>query len=148
GFFADGKLKRIDILGGAPQVLANAVNGHGGTWNREGTIVFAPTAAGPVFKVPATGGKPAAVTRLETGQGSHRFQQFLPDGRHFVYFVQGGLAQGVYSASLDGAPSKRLANTDAAAVVSPLGFLLFLRQTTLFAQAFDFRRQELSSNPF
>ena len=148
GFFADGKLKRVEIVGGAPQVLGNAVNGQGGTWNREGTIVFAPTAAGPVFKVTATGGDPVAVTRLQTGQGSHRFPQFLPDGRHFVYFVQGGLAQGVYAGSLDGGSSKRLANADAAAVVSPLGFLLFLRQTTLFAQAFDFKRQELSSNPF
>ena len=148
GFFADGKLKRVEIVGGAPQVLGNAVNGQGGTWNREGTIVFAPAAAGPVFKVTATGGDPVAVTRLQTGQGSHRFPQFLPDGRHFVYFVQGGLAQGVYAGSLDGGSSKRLANADAAAVVSPLGFLLFLRQTTLFAQAFDFKRQELSSNPF
>src|SRR2546426_1072686 len=73
GFFADGKLKRVEIVGGAPQVLGNAVNGQGGTWNREGTIVFAPAAAGPVFKVTATGGDPVAVTRLQTGQGSHRF---------------------------------------------------------------------------
>ncbi len=89
-----------------------------------------------------------AATRLETGQGSHRFPQFLPDGRHFIYFVQGGPAQGVYSGSLDGGSSKRLVNADVAAEISPPGFLLFLRQTTLFAQAFDFKRQELSGNPF
>src|SRR5262249_21353647 len=83
-----------------------------------------------------------------TGQGSHRFPQFLPDGKHFIYFVQGGLSQGIYAGSLDGTSSKRLTNADAAAVVSPSGFLLFLRQTTLFAQAFDFKRQELSGNPF
>ncbi len=147
GFFADSKLKRIDIVGGAPQVLANAVNGRGGAWNREGTIMFA-GGIGPLFKVPATGGEPVAVTRLETGQGSHRFPQFLRDGRHFIYFVQGGPAQGVYAGSLDGGPSKRLANADAAGVVSPSGFLLFPQQTTLFAQAFDFKRQELSGNPF
>src|SRR5262249_48371207 len=69
-------------------------------------------------------------------------------GRHFIYFIQGGPSQGVYASSLDGAPSKRLANADAAGVVSPSGFLLFLRQTTLFAQAFDFQRQELSGSPF
>jgi Tol biopolymer transport system component len=148
GFFADGKLKRIEIVGGAPQVLANAALPRGGAWNRDGTIVFAPAVAGPLLKVPATGGEAVAVTRLETGQQSHKFPQFLPDGRHFIYYVAGGPAQGVYTSSLDGGSSKQLANTDAAAVVSPSGFLLFARQTTLFAQAFDFKRQELSGNPF
>jgi serine/threonine protein kinase len=147
GFFADGKLKRIDIAGGALQVLTNAAAGRGGAWNREGTIIFAPF-VGPLLKIPATGGERVAVTRLEPGQGSHRFPQFLPDGRRFIYFVQGGPAQGVYAGSLDGGTSKRLANADAAAVVSPSGFLLFARQTTLFARAFDFKRQELSGNPF
>jgi len=147
GFFADGKLKRIDIVGGVPQVLANAAVGGGGAWNREGTILFFP-AAGPLFKVPATYGEAVAVTRLETGQLGHAYPQFLPDGQNFVYFVQGGPSRGIYAGSLDGGPSRRLANADAAAVVSPSGFLLFPRQTTLFAQSFDFKRQELSGNPF
>src|SRR5438094_2219086 len=82
GFFSDGKLKRTDIMGGAPQVLANAINGRGGAWNREGTIVFSPGFDVPLFKVTAVGGQPEALTRLETGQKSHRFTQFLPDGRH------------------------------------------------------------------
>jgi Tol biopolymer transport system component len=148
GFFADSQLKRIDIVGGAPQVVANAGAGRGGAWNRDGTILFAPLGTGPLLKTPATGGEAVAGTRLESGQTSHRFPQFLPDGRHFVYFVQGGPAPGVYSGSLDGGSSKWLANADAAAVVSPSGFLLFLRRTTLFAQAFDFKRQELSGSPF
>ncbi|PYV29551.1 MAG: hypothetical protein DMG22_22715, partial [Acidobacteria bacterium] len=137
GFFADGKLKRVDIVGSALQVLATAANGQGGAWNREGTILFAPITSGPLMKVPATGGEAMAVTRLEAGQGSHRFPQFLPDGRHFIYFVTSPPARGVYAGSLDGGSSKRLTNADTAAVVSPSGFLLFPRQTTLFAQAFD-----------
>ena len=60
----------------------------------------------------------------------------------------GGLSQGIYAGSLDGGSPKRFAHADAAAVVSPSGFLLFPRQTTLVAQAFDFKRQELSGNPF
>jgi Tol biopolymer transport system component len=148
GFFADGKLKRIDIVSGAQQVLANAEAGFGGTWNRDGAIVFAPNGAGPLLKVPADGGKPAAVTRLETVQSNHRFPQFLPDGRHFIYFVFRGPDQGIHAGSLDEGPSKRIANADAAAVVAPSGFLLFARQTTLFAQSFDFKRLELSGNPF
>jgi serine/threonine protein kinase/Tol biopolymer transport system component len=148
GFFADGKLKRVEIVGGAPHVLADAAVGQGGAWNREGTILFAPTAAGPLLKAPAAGGELVAATRLETGQVAHKFPQFLPDGRHFIYFVLGGPSQGIYAGSLDGGSSKRLANADAAAVVSPSGFLFFPRQTTLFAQAFDFKRQVLSGNPF
>src|SRR5262249_36160011 len=147
-FFADGKLKRIDIAGGAPQVLADAAAGRGGTWNRDGTILFAPNAAGALLKVPASSGESVAVTQLETRQLGHRFPQFLPDGQHFIYFVLGGPNQGVYAGSLDGTRPKRLALPNRTAVVSPSGFLLFLRQTALFAQAFDFRRQELSSNPF
>src|SRR5262249_47972116 len=113
-----------------------------------GTILFAPV-IGPLLKVPAAGGgETTTVTRLDTGQTNHRFPWFLPDGRHFVYFVQGGPGQGVYVGSLDATSSKRLTSADSAAVVSPSGFLLFLRQTTLFAQAFDFERQELSGNPF
>jgi len=96
--------------------------------------------------VPATGGDPVAVTRLETGQTGHKFPQFLPDGRHFIYFIQSA-GQGVYAGSLDGGPSKRLANADAAAVLSPSGFLLMARQETLYAQAVDFKTQELSGNP-
>src|SRR5262249_33212087 len=118
-FFADSKLKRIDIVGGAPQVLADASAGRGGAWGWEGTIVFAPSRTGPLLKVSATRGEPVAATRLETGQVSHRFPQFLPDGRHFIYFAQGGPGQGIYASSLDGGSSKRLANADAAGVVSP-----------------------------
>src|SRR5439155_16802138 len=70
------------------------------------------------------------------------------DDQHFIYFVQGGPAPGVYAGSLDGGSSKRLVTADSAAVVSPSGFLLFVQQKTLFAQAFDFTRQELSGNPF
>src|SRR5262249_9227057 len=99
-FFADGKLKRIDIVGGAPQVLANAPVGRGGAWNPDGTILFNAIAGGSLFKVPATGGEAVAVSRLETGQTSHRFPQFLPDGRHFIYFIQGGPDQGLYAGSL------------------------------------------------
>ena len=148
GFFADSKLKRVDIVGGTPQPLANAVAGLGGAWNRDGTILFAATGTNPLLKIPAAGGEPVVVTRLETGQAGHVFPQFLPDGRHFIFFVRGGTGQGVYAGSLDGGAPKRLANADAAAVVSPSGFLLFVRQTTLFAQAFDFQRLELSGNPF
>src|SRR5262249_23543504 len=74
GFFADGKLKRIDSVGGAPNILANAPFARGGSFNREGTVLFAPRADGPLWKLPATGGEPAAVTRLN-GESGHKFPQ-------------------------------------------------------------------------
>ena len=99
GFFADGKLKRIDVAGGPPQALAEAPAGRGGTWSRDGTIVFAASNASPLWRVPASGGQPVAITKLDLPrQGSHRFPQFLPDGRHFLFFAQGNPdAQGIRS---------------------------------------------------
>jgi Tol biopolymer transport system component len=77
GFFAEGKLKRIDIVGGAPQVPADAGSRTGRYVESGGTILVSPSGSGPLFKLPATGGELAAVTRLEAGQSSHRYPQFL-----------------------------------------------------------------------
>src|SRR5262249_836100 len=79
--------------------------------------------------------------------GPHRFPQFLPDGRHFIYWVA-AQTPGIYINSLDGGSPKRLADADGPAVISPVGFLLFHRQNTLFAQAFDLKKQELSAIQF
>jgi serine/threonine protein kinase len=140
GFFADGQVKRLDLDGGRPRTVAEARNGQGGTWNREGIIVFAPFAASPLMRVPATGGIPVAVTQLAAGEGSHRFPAFLPDGGRFLFYV--GLsephAEGVYIGSLDASdPRRRILATDTAAVYSPPGYLLMMRQNVLMAAPFD-----------
>src|SRR4029453_17939963 len=98
GFFADGKLKRINLGGGAPQELAVALQARGATWNAADVIVFAPTATAPLMQVPARGGTPAAATQLSKGQGSHRWPQFFPDGRRFIFSVALGQLEtrGVY----------------------------------------------------
>src|SRR5262249_39070408 len=81
GFFADGKLKRLALDGRMPQVLASSPAARGGAWTRDGTIVFAPSTAVPLFKVPAAGGSAVAMTQLDPGaQVSHRWPQPLPDG--------------------------------------------------------------------
>jgi serine/threonine protein kinase len=140
GFFAGGTLKRVDIAGGAPQVLANAGLGRsvgGGAWNQQGIIIFSD--GGKFTKVPAAGGAPTPI-----GINGF-FPRFLPDGQHFFYF--GGVRDhSLYLSTLDGAPSKRIMNADAGAVISPLGFLLFLQQSTLFAQAFDLRNLKTSGH--
>ena len=93
GFFADGKLKRIDFSQGAVQVLADAPNSRGGTWNADNVILFAPASIGPLGRVAATGGRVTPVTQLAPGQGSHRWPQFLPDGRRFLFSMATGLPQ-------------------------------------------------------
>jgi eukaryotic-like serine/threonine-protein kinase len=147
GFFADGKLQRIDIEGGLVRTLAIAPNPEGASWNRDGTILFVPNATGPIFRTSATGGEVEALTRIEAKQSSHRFPQFLPDGRHFLYYVTGSpQVSGVYVNELNGT-TKRLLDADAPASYTPSQYLLFVRQGTLFAQSFDPVKLEVSGNP-
>jgi eukaryotic-like serine/threonine-protein kinase len=148
GFFADGKLQRIDIEGGVVRTLAIAPNPLGASWNVDGTILFVPNFSSPIFRTSATGGEVAALTRTEAKQSSHRFPRFLPDGRHFLYYAAGSPeTSGVYASDLTGT-TKRLLDADAPAAYTPSHHLLFVRQGTLFAQPFDPVRLELSGNPF
>jgi len=151
GFFAGGKLKRVDIDGGATQVLASVAVGRGGTWNRDGVILFAPAAGvTPIFRIAATGGEAVAVTKVDPSKPQiHYFPQFLPDGRHFIYYVPGNPdVRGVYIGQLDDPTTRRLFDADAAAVYASTGHLLFVRQGTLFAQSFDTSKLELTGSPF
>jgi serine/threonine-protein kinase len=148
GFFADGKLKRIDLTGGAPQILADAGSQRGGTWNGEGVIVFAPSGASGLAQVPATGGPATALTPLAPGQTSHRWPQFLPDGRRFLFFAQGRPdTQGVYLGSLDGGEPTRLLAVESVAAYAPPGYLLNVSQGVLFARPFDAARGVVSGDP-
>jgi Tol biopolymer transport system component len=147
GFFAEGKLKRIEVAGGPPQVLASVEFGLGGAWNREGVIVFAQGPTNPLYRVPASGGDPAAITRLDPPrQGGHFFPHFLPDSRHLLFFAQGA-DQGVYLASLDSAETRRLIVADTQAVYAAPGHLFFMRRGTLFAQRFDDSRRDVAGDP-
>ena len=90
-----------------------------------------------------------AVTQLEPSEAGHSFPQFLPDGRHFLYYVRGSPdIRGVYVGQLDGSGSRRLLDADSGAVYASSGHLLFLRHGTLFAYTFNADRLELSGNPF
>ena len=153
GFFADGKLKRFDLDGGVPKVLADAPSGRGGTWNRDGVILFMPNAqlgaTAILMRVPATGGPVTPVTHLSASQASHRWPQFLPDGRRFLFFSGFGRldTQGMYLGSLDGREPTRLLATETAALFMPPHFLLLVRQDALVALPFDPERGVLSGEP-
>ncbi len=142
GFFADGKLKRVDLPGEAPVILADAPTNRGGSWSRRGIIVFAPGYQTGLFQVPADGGAATPVTSLrDLAQTSHRFPHFLPDGAHFVYLGANNAASSgeqteLYFDSLDGKARRRLTRSDSGAVYAS-GYLLFMRGSTLFAQRFD-----------
>ena len=152
GFFAQGKLKKIEAIGGPAQTLCNAADGRGGTWNSEGLIIFSPGPSDPLYRVSATGGEPEPLTSADQSRAerSHRWPYFLPDGRHFIYLVLATATetQGIYIGSLDSKETRRLMNATAAAIYSPPGYLLFARELTLMAQRFDPKKLQLLGDPF
>jgi len=151
GFFAQGKLKKIEATGGPAQTLCNATDGRGGTWNNEGVIIFSPGPNDSLYRVSAASGEPSPLTSLDQSRAerSHRWPYFLPDGRHFIY-LDLALAepQGIYVGSLDSKETKRLMSATAAAIYSPPGYLLFARETTLMAQRFDPRKLQPVGDQF
>jgi Tol biopolymer transport system component len=140
GFFADGKLKRIDISGGVPQVLANAPLGRGGSWNRDGVIIFAPAPPSGIWRVSAAGGPATRVTTLQpdTAATNHVWPQFLPDGRRFIFYQRSNVSehQGIFVGDLDSAVTTHVLRHDGMAVLAG-GSLFLVRDGTLFAQPFD-----------
>jgi len=146
GFFTriSSDLKVIPADGGVARTLAPSRNGKGGTWNRDGVIVFTPDSNTPLFAVPAEGGEPRQLTTLdeERGDNSHRHPFFLPDGRRFLYLarsVRGSDANQVMVGSLDGDPDVEIMKSPAASLFAA-GRLLYLRGTDLMTRPFDAER--------
>ena len=144
GFFAQGQLKTIALAGGPPQSLADAITGRGGSWNRDGIILFAASNVSPILRIASNGGSPVPVTMVPAGVNEgHRYPSFLPDGRHFLFNVGTTRADaaGVYVGSLDGGEPVRLlpdfTNALYAARPGGSGLLVFRRDRTLTAQRFD-----------
>ena len=148
-FYADGFLKRIDLAGGLVKTLARSTVGLGGTWNRNGVVLFVRNPASAIARVTAEGGTVSDATRLDPGHVGHTYPHFLPDGNHFLYHVTAATAdlRGVYVAQLDGGPARRLLDADAGGLYVN-GHLLFVRQGKVFAQEFDAERLELRGSPF
>ncbi len=154
-FFAQGKLKKVDVSGGPPQTLCNTeTTSRGGTWNREGVILFSAGTTTPLVRVPAAGGVPAPATTLDSAtESSHRWPHFLRDGRRFLYWVLAPDREkrAIVIGSLDDKPDskerKRLLAGESPAVYSA-GHLLFEREGTLMAQPFDSAKLELRGESF
>jgi Tol biopolymer transport system component len=146
GFFADGKVKKIDLAGGPAQTVCPAVAGEGGTWNADGVIVFAASTSSALSKCAESGSEPTAVTKLdESRERAHKFPQFLPDGRRFVFLAQP--ANEIRLGSLDSMSSTKVLNADSKAMYSPAGLLVFVRNETLMAQRFDLESGDVGADP-
>jgi serine/threonine protein kinase len=140
-FFAAAKLNKVDASGGPPQALCDAPSGRGGTWGSIGTILFTPDTGSGLARVDAAGGARVALTTLEAKETSHRWPDFLPDGKHFLYFAHGSTSadSGIYLAALDSKERKLLLRNDSNAIYAAPGYLLFVRENTLMAQRFNLR---------
>ena len=153
-FFSEGKLKKADLSGGPVLTICDAERGVGGTWNSDGTIVFAPTPTGALYRVPASGGQPVAVTKLHAGrrETAHRYPAFLPDGRHFLYMAGNFAgppddpANAIRVGSLDGKTDRLLVRLLSNASYAS-GKLLYVRDGTLLAQPLDIGRLETKGEP-
>ncbi len=154
GFFADGKLKKMDVNRGTILTLCDAPNGKGGTWNSAGIILFTPAHNSSIFKVPAAGGTPVQLTELnrDKKENSHRFPWFLPDGKHYLYLVRvknTGASEDheIRLASLDDESSRFLLKARSNTVYAS-GYLAFMRESALMVQRFDVDALELSGEAF
>jgi serine/threonine protein kinase len=149
-FSDNSSLKKVAVSGGPVQVIAATQALGGGTWNRDGVIVFAPaTLGGAILQVPASGGSPALITKLDPQeQTAHTWPSFLPDGKHFLYLARtpdpnSGV---IYVGSLDSKENKQLLKLTSSALYAAPGYLLFARAGTLLAQPFDADRLELKGD--
>jgi serine/threonine protein kinase len=154
GFFANGRLKKVDVAGNPPVTVCQVDAARGGSWMTDGTILFASGPQGPISAISAAGGTPTIVTALDTSrnESAHRWPHALPDGKHFLYYARtasaGGEAEGdaVFVASTDFKTNKKLVSTVANAIVVS-GRLLFMRGATLLAQDFDEGKLDLKGDP-
>jgi len=152
-FFADGKLKKLNLAGGLVQTLCDAPTGRGGTWNKDGVIVFTPSGHLGVglYKILASGGTPTEITVPDKSrvEDSHRWPQFLPDGIHYLYsaiHLSGGQLSEVYVGSLN-STEKRLVTKASSNVAYVAPYLLYYHDRTLFGQHFDTKTFELTGEP-
>ncbi|HEY0702963.1 MAG TPA: protein kinase [Candidatus Acidoferrales bacterium] len=151
GFFADKKLKRVDVASGAIAVLCDAPAGRGGTWNSAGVILFAPSNQTGLFTISASGGAPAQVTTIDADKaGTDRVPFFLPDGKHAL-FIRSGLQfttpGTIYVLDLASKKIEKLLDSDSEAQYAEPGYLLFSRDGNLMAQPFSASSLKLSGEP-
>jgi Tol biopolymer transport system component len=156
GFFADGMLKRVELSGGPALTLCNAPVATGGSWSPEGVIVFATGTTNPLYRVSSSGGAAILLTSPSAEVYSHRWPQFLPDGRRLLYFGMSGRREtrGIYVVSIDESDARLLVTTESGGAFAPArggkgaAHLLFVREGALMAQPLDPASLTLTGDAF
>jgi Tol biopolymer transport system component len=151
GFFAEGKLKKIDASGGPAQKICDAPTGADGTWSSEGVILFDGRTNDPIRRVSASGGSPTVAMNADASRKEAQvaWPEFLPDGRHYLYLATGAKADdSMYRiGSLDSAESLPVAPAQTLVLYAPPGYLVFVRDKTLVAQPFDLKSRKTTGDP-
>jgi serine/threonine-protein kinase len=151
-FFADGKLKKISVTGGAALILCDAPEGRGGDWGEDGNIALAPSAHSGLFRVPEVGGKPSELTKLDlsAGEWTHRWPQVLPGGKAVLFTQRGSMNfddATIVVQSLITGQRKIVQRGGTFGRYLPGGYLVYLHSGTLFGAPFDVDRLELVGAP-
>jgi Tol biopolymer transport system component/predicted Ser/Thr protein kinase len=150
GFFSDGELKRIDIEGGPARTMAKANDGRGGAWSADDVILFSPSTSDVIYRVSANGGTvPQTVMSVSRREISHRWPQFLPDGRHFIYLARSAddNQSAICLASLDATGGAVVVRSSFGGVYAPPGMLLYVAEGTLLAANFDIADSGVTDDP-
>ncbi|HKW15481.1 MAG TPA: protein kinase [Candidatus Krumholzibacteria bacterium] len=139
-FFGQGKLRRMGLDGSASVAITDVTDARGGSWAKDGTIVYAPTASGPVFKVSATGGNAVQITTLDKRRGevAHRYPILMRDGRHFLYVAicRDG-KNWICVGDVDGGQSRALRVAEKGARPSVAGWIATVEKRRVMVQRFD-----------
>jgi Tol biopolymer transport system component len=151
GFFAEGKLKKVDVTGGPPQKVCDAPSGADGSWSSEGVILFDGITGDPIQRVSATGGTSVVEVKPDASRKETQvaWPEFLPDGHHFIYMANGQKPEdNMYRlGSLGSKESKPVAPAQTLITYAPPGYLLFVRDKTLVAQRFDLKSLKTVGEP-
>jgi Tol biopolymer transport system component len=148
GFFAEGKIKAIDLRTRVVRTMCTAWVPAGASWNSDGVILYTVVPEGTLVRMSDRDPCLTETTRLKAGQTGHRSPTFLPDGRHFLFYAAGNAAvRGVYLGELGTFDTKRIVDADAAAGFLPPAQLLYVQHGRLFAQRFDLPTATVSGDP-
>ena len=147
GYFANGKLFKVEAARGHPQYLCDVREDGGGAWSREGVILF----GGPegISRIPAQGGMPELATKVDAKEEAHRWPYFLPDGRHFIFLADAQTTENhhVRIGSLGSQETQILFSAVTRVAYAPPGYLVYVNQGALVARPFDTNSLKLTGDP-
>src|ERR1019366_2369556 len=143
GFFAGGKLKKAAVSGGTVMSVGEAAAPNGASWGSQGTIAFAPTNVSPILQMPDTGSTATPTSHFERSENSHRWPEFLPDGKAVLFtteFTAGNSTNVGIAVQLPGTGGRRNLVPGTAPRFASSGHLVYSQGATLMAAPFDLPR--------